>query len=306
MALRYAIVGVGGIGGYYGGCLAKAGCDVHFLFRSDYEYVKQSGMRVESVNGNFVLPNVNAYCTSQQMPLCDVVLVSLKTTTNGSLSQILPPLLHDKSIIVLIQNGLNIEAELSAAIPGVAVAGATAFICTTKVGHGHIRHAAYGDLTMAGYCGNCSPLLQLIAADFARAGVNVHLTDDINTMRWKKLVWNIPYNGLTVVLNAATNELTFNPATRPLIIDLMREVVAAGCACNASIADSFVDNMIDLTEKMMPYSPSMKIDFDARRPMEIRTMYSNPISVAKAAGYIMAKTEVLEHQLLFLQSKNQS
>ena len=125
--------------------------------------------------------------------------------------------------------------------------------------------------------------------------------DDLNSVRWKKLVWNIPYNGLTVVLNAATDTLTNNPDSRKLVIDLMNEVVSAGRTCGAKISDSFIDKMIAMTEKMTPYSPSMKLDYDARRPMEIQTMFTNPISIAKAQGFEMRKTEMLEQQLRFLE-----
>lgn len=300
MGLQYAIVGVGGIGGYYGACLAKAGHDVHFLLHSDYDFVKEHGLRVDSVNGDFILPSVHAYKSSADMPHCDVVLVCMKTTSNPLLVKILPPLLHKNSVVILVQNGLNIEYELSTMLPDVSIAGATAFICTTKVGPGHIHHAEYGALTLAPYSGDCQGILKAIAFDFIAAGVSVSYAEDLNSVRWKKLVWNIPYNGLTVILNAATDTLTSNPSSRQLVIDIMNEVVSAGRICGASISETFVDKMIAMTEKMTPYSPSMKLDYDAHRPMEIRTMYTNPIQVAHAAGYHMAKTEVLEQQLRLL------
>lgn len=303
MALSYAIIGTGGIGGYYGGCLAKSGKDVHFLFHSDYEFVKQYGLQVDSVRGDFHLQSVQAYGNSSEMPKCDVVLVCMKTTNNHLLKAILSSIVHANSVVVLIQNGLGIEKQLADEMPGVSIVGATAFICTTKIGPGHVHHAEYGSLTMAKYCGECEAVLQQIAADFEEAGVQVNVGDDLNSIRWKKLVWNIPYNGLTVVLNAETDDLTFNPDTRQLVIDLMNEVVAAGRACGAKISDTFVSKMIDMTEKMTPYSPSMRVDYDAHRPMEIQAMYSNPIQIALQHGYAMKKTEVVEKQLRFLAQK---
>ena len=234
MNLTYAVVGTGGIGGYYGGCLAKAGHPVHFLLHSDYEYVLQNGLKIDSVRGDFHLKTVSAYKDSHDMPKCDVVLVCMKTTNNAMLKDILPPILHENSVVVLVQNGLNIEYELSQALPDTTIAGATAFICTTKVGPGHIHHAEYGALTIAPYCGDSGKVLKQVVEDFISAGVSVTYADDLNSVRWKKLVWNIPYNGLTVILNAATNELTFNPSTRKLVIDIMNEVVTAGRVCGAS------------------------------------------------------------------------
>ena len=301
MFLTYAIVGTGGIGGYYGGCLAKAGHPVHFLLHSDYEYVLKNGLKIDSVNGDFHLEKVSAYKNSQDMPKCDVVLVCLKTIQNHILSSILKPLLHEKTVVVLVQNGMGMEQELSEQLPSTSIVGATAFICTTKVGPGHIHHAEYGALTLAKHCGDCDEIIRQIASDFENASVNVSVFDDLNSVRWKKLVWNIPYNGLTVVLNAATDTLTNNPDSRKLVIDLMNEVVSAGRTCGAKISDSFIDKMIAMTEKMTPYSPSMKLDYDARRPMEIQTMFTNPIAIAKAQGFEMRKTEMLEQQLRFLE-----
>lgn len=301
MFLTYAIVGTGGIGGYYGGCLAKAGHPVHFLLHSDYEYVLKNGLKIDSVNGDFHLEKVSAYKNSQDMPKCDVVLVCLKTIQNHILPSILKPLLHEKTVVVLVQNGMGMEQELSEQLPSTSIVGATAFICTTKVGPGHIHHAEYGALTLAKHCGDCDEIIRQIASDFENASVNVSVFDDLNSVRWKKLVWNIPYNGLTVVLNAATDTLTNNPDSRKLVIDLMNEVVSAGRTCGAKISDSFIDKMIAMTEKMTPYSPSMKLDYDARRPMEIQTMFTNPIAIAKAQGFEMRKTEMLEQQLRFLE-----
>ena len=303
MFLTYAVVGTGGIGGYYGGCLAKAGHPVHFLLHSDYEYVLKNGLKIDSVNGDFQLENVLAYKNSQDMPKCDVVLVCLKTIQNHILPSILKPLLHEKTVVVLVQNGMGMEQELSEQLPTTSIVGATAFICTTKIGPGHIHHAEYGALTLAKHCGDCDEIIKQIASDFENASVNVSVFDDLNSVRWKKLVWNIPYNGLTVALNAATDTLTNNPDSRKLVIDLMNEVVSAGRTCGAKISDSFINKMIMMTEKMTPYSPSMKLDFEAHRQMEIQTMFSNPIAIAKAHGFEMRKTEMLEQQLRFLEKK---
>lgn len=300
MALSYAIIGTGGIGGYYGGCLARIGCNVHFLFHSDYEYVKQHGLQVDSVNGNFLIPTPQAYHSTQDMPKCDVIFVSMKTVNNHLLKDMLAPILYEHSVVVLIQNGLGMEETLSHEIPHTSIVGATAFICTTKVGPGHVHHAEYGTLTIAPYNECDINVLQQVVTDFEKAGVTVTLGDDLLSIRWKKLVWNIPYNGLTVVLNAATDELTFNNNSRQIITDLMTEVVEAGRCCGAKISDSFISKMIQMTEKMTPYAPSMRLDYEAKRPMEIQTMYSNPIASARAHGYAMQKTEMLEKQLRFI------
>ncbi|MBO5768373.1 MAG: putative 2-dehydropantoate 2-reductase [Bacteroidales bacterium] len=299
MKRRYAIVGVGGIGGYYGGRLAQSGQEVHFLCRSDYQHIKEHGLKVESVKGDFHLTQVNAYNDAKQMPPCDVILVCTKTLSNHQLKEILPSLVHQDSLVILVQNGLGMEQTLAQALPDIKIAGATAFICSFKVGQGHIRHAEYGELSLSPYHACVADSLKQVALDLQQAGIPTQYVDDLNYLRWKKLVWNIPYNGLTVLMNASTDKLTFDADSRPLLQDLMREVIEAAAACGATIPFDFIDKMIASTEKMTPYSPSMKLDYEASRPMEIDTMYTCPILTARAAGYEMKKTAVLEQQLRF-------
>lgn len=299
MKRRYAIVGVGGIGGYYGGRLAQSGQEVHFLCRSDYQHIKEHGLKVESVKGDFHLTQVNAYNDAKQMPPCDVILVCTKTLSNYQLKEILPSLVHQDSLVILVQNGLGMEQTLAQALPDIKIAGATAFICSFKVGQGHIRHAEYGELSLSPYHACVADSLKQVALDLQQAGIPTQYVDDLNYLRWKKLVWNIPYNGLTVLMNASTDKLTFDADSRPLLQDLMREVIEAAAACGATIPFDFIDKMIASTEKMTPYSPSMKLDYEASRPMEIDTMYTCPILTARAAGYEMKKTAVLEQQLRF-------
>lgn len=302
MKLSYAIIGTGAIGGYYGGRLALSGQEVHFLYHSEYDYVKQHGLDVKSVNGDFHLSNMNIYNTTASMPKCDVVIVSLKSTQNDKLPQMLAPVLKENSTIILIQNGLGFEEELAQHFPNTVIAGGMAFICTSRVSPGHIVHADYGHLTTA-YLNNkfCEETANQIKADFENAQVPYTQGDDLKTFRWRKLVWNIPYNGLTVALHTTTDKLMQNRATRQLIKDMMEETVAGARACGANIRDGFVEKMLTNTDNMEPYAPSMRLDYDNHRKMEIKGIYSNPVRMAKEAGFYMWRVEMLERQLLFIE-----
>ena len=110
--LRYGVIGVGAIGGYYGSKLAYSGQEVHFLSYSDYEFVKEHGMQVDSCDGSFHLDEVNVYRFAEDMPKCDVVIVGLKTINNHLLPSLLTPLLHEHTVVVLIQNGIGVEADV--------------------------------------------------------------------------------------------------------------------------------------------------------------------------------------------------
>lgn len=299
--LKYAVVGTGAIGGFYGGMLAHAGKDVHFLFHHDYDFVRKNGLKIDSALGNFHLHTVNAYHSTDQMPQCDVVLVCLKTTNNGILKKILPPLLHAETCVILVQNGLNIERDLAALFPGLSIAGAMAFICSNKIGKGHILHQDYGKITIGSFRGNNQELLKLVCNDFIMAGLPAEFTENLTESRWKKLVWNIPYNGLCVVLDTTTQLLMNHPQTHQIITDLMFEVVGAANACGTGIGEGFVGKMLETTRLMKPYAPSMKLDFDFKRPMEIGAIYSAPLAEARSNGFEMPKVRMLEQQLRFMQ-----
>jgi len=302
MAIRYGVIGTGALGGFYGGMLAKAGQEVHFLFRSDYEHVRKHGLQVDSVNGDFHLPEVNAYHNPEDMPLCDVILVCLKTTGNHHLPKLIQPMLHSNSVVVLLQNGLGLEEDLSAQLPGVAIAGGLAFICSNKIGPGHIHHLDYGKLIIGSYNVPDQEILKQIVADFHFAGIHSELSPDLKYARWQKLVWNIPFNGMTVVLNTTTDRLMDNEQTRELSKELMLEVIHGANACGVPLKESLAQQMIDMTVKMKPYAPSMKLDYDHRRAMEIEYIYSKPLETAQIAGSNMHKVAMLEKQLRFIQA----
>jgi 2-dehydropantoate 2-reductase len=298
----YGIVGVGAIGGFYGGKLAHSGLDVHFLSHSDYQFVKERGLQIDSCDGSFHLDKVNVYQNAGDMPKCDVVVVGLKTTNNHLLRELLPPLLHERTVVVLIQNGIGVEADVQAMFPETQLVGGLAFICSAKTEPGRVSHQCYGSVNLANYSCRDEALFTSVLNDFTNAGIAA-ASVPYEEARWKKAVWNMPFNGMTVALNTRTDLLLKNPATRQLIRDLMMEVVEASRALGVTgVDEAFVEKMIDMTDNMTPYSPSMKLDFDFHRPMEIHYLYTRPIEIARAAGYRMHKLEMLEAELRFLQN----
>lgn len=300
--MRYGIIGTGALGGYYGGKLANAGKDVHFLFHSDYEHVKQHGLKVDSVDGNFIINPINAYNDTEHMPLCDVVLVCLKTTNNHLLASLLPPIIHEDTIVILIQNGLGIEADLQSTFPNLKIAGGLAFICARKLNKGHIEHLDEGNLNIGAYSEIDILKLLEIASDFEEAQIAIEITD-LNKARWQKLVWNIPFNGLSVVMNASTDQLIKNKHTQQLIYDMMQEVILAANHCGAELLPKVADKMMSSTLEMVSYAPSMKLDYDYKREMEIFYIYTKPISMAILEGIEMPKVAMLEKQLRYLESQ---
>ena len=297
--MRYAVVGAGAIGGYYGAKLAYSGQEVHFLSHSDYQYVKERGFQVDSCDGSFHLPQVNVYQHAEDMPQCDVVIVGLKTINNHLLPQLLPPLLHERTAVVLIQNGIGVEADVQQMFPGVQLIAGLAFICSAKTEPGRVNHQCYGSINLGNYSCRDEALFAQILADFNAAGVTAASVPYAEA-RWKKAVWNMPFNGMTVALDTQTDLLLKNPATRALIREQMMEVIGAAQALGVSaLTEEFADKMIAMTDAMTPYSPSMKLDYDFHRPMEIHYLYTRPIELAAEAGFAMPRLKMLEAELRF-------
>ena len=307
--MRYGIIGTGAIGGYYGAKLAHAGQEVHFLLHSDYEYVKQHGLQVDSCDGSFHLDDVNVYRQTKDMPACDVVLVGLKSVNNDKLPALLPPLLHDKAakaktLVVLIQNGIGVEEDVQKMFPEVQLAAGLAFICSAKTKPGLVSHQCYGSINLANYSCRDEALMQAVVDEFREAGIETGLVE-YHEARWKKAVWNMPFNGMTVALHTQTDLLLKNASTRQLIREQMMEVVGAAQHLGVkNLDEKFVDKMIATTDVMTPYSPSMRLDYDFHRQMEIYYLYTRPIEIAREAGYRMPKLEMLEAELRFLESMN--
>ena len=300
--MKYGIIGTGAIGGYYGAKLAHAGQEVHFLLHSDYEYVKQHGLQVDSCDGSFHLDDVNAYQRPEDMPVCDVVLVCLKSVNNSKLLALLPPLLHDRTLVVLIQNGIGVEEDVQKMFPNVQLAAGLAFICSAKTQPGIVSHQCYGSINLADYSCRDEALIQAVVDEFREAGIETGLVE-YHEARWKKAVWNMPFNGMTVALHTQTDLLLKNKSTRQLIREQMMEVVTTAQHLGVkNIDESFVDKMIEMTDAMIPYSPSMRLDYDFHRPMEIYYIYSRPLEIAREAGSRMPKLEMLEAELRFLEA----
>lgn len=306
---RYAILGTGAIGGYYGARLQQAGCEVHFLTRSDYEMVCDRGLNVKSCDGDFQLPQVRAYRDVREMPRCDVAILALKTTHNAVLRELLPHVLNDNGVVFVLQNGLGIEDEVAQIVGGDRVLGGLCFICSHKVGPGQIHHLDYGSIALADYHPQNQPRgitsrMQAIAADFENAGISIQLHDDLLLARWKKLVWNVPFNGLSVVLDAKTDRLIRDPDARQAVETLMGEVLQGAKACGRSVPQSFADEMLTTTERMNPYLTSMKLDFEAGRPLEVEAIVGTPLRQAAEAGVELPYMALLYRQLKFLDRFN--
>lgn len=290
----YAILGTGALGATYGGRLAQAGFETHFLLRSDFDHVRRHGLRVDSCWGDFTIPNsgINAYGDPSGLPPCDVAVVCIKTTQNDQLATLLARCVKPGGVVLVLQNGLQPEMEAAALVGAGRVLGGLCFLCSNKVGPGHIVHLDYGHIHLGVYqppsaTGHVTPAAQHLAEvveDFNAAGIETTGVDDLRLSRWKKLIWNLPYNGLSVVLNRTTDVMMTDPETHRRIERLMHEVQAAARAVDSCvIEDRFIEKMLSYTAKMKPYKTSMMLDHEAGRALEVEAIVGDPVRAAEAA-----------------------
>ncbi len=306
MNVRIGIIGTGAVGGYYGGLLAQAGNDVHFLSRSDAAVMRSRGLTVRSKHGDFHIDRVQAYGSVDEMPTCDLVIVALKTTENHHLAKLLPPVVGQRGLVLALQNGLTPEADSAAIVGNDRVLGGCCFLCCQKAAPGVIEHLDYGLITMGEYQPvDAAPLgetdrLRQIGELLKHAGIPVSLSGDLWHARWSKLVWNVPFNGLSVALQTSTDQLMRR--AEPLVRSLMEEVVAAARSCGRDLGDATIEKMLENTRRMVPYESSMSLDFKAGRPLEIEAIYGAPIRFAAERGTCTPRMEMLWQQLQFLQA----
>ncbi|MFP6665549.1 MAG: putative 2-dehydropantoate 2-reductase [Deltaproteobacteria bacterium] len=298
----YTVLGTGALGGYYGARLHHGGVRVRFLLHSDFAHVRRHGLRVESPEGDFSIAKPEIYAAPTDLPPSDVVLVCLKSTGNAQLPELIPPAVGKSGVVVVMQNGLGIEEEIAAFLPQHRIFGGLSFLCSNKVGPGHIRHSDYGQVRFGEYLpggasAGISACMRAMGADFERAGIPVVLEEDLATARWKKLVWNIPYNGLCALRDCPTDALMKDPQDHALIAELMHEVRAVAAAAGVAIAASFQAAMFENTAAMGAYLPSMLLDRRGGRPLEIDAIYAAPLAVARRHGVACPRMEELHSAL---------
>ena len=250
---RIGIIGTGAIGGFYGVMLARAGFDVHFLLRSEYPAVVRDGIHINSaVHGQLHLQPVQAYEDAAKMPPCDWLLVGAKTTSNTELAPLLVQIAAPGAKVVLLQNGLAVEEALRPLLPdSLHLLGGLCFICVHRAAAGRIVHQAYGGINLGYHSGpgDGEAVLAEGVALLRQAAIEANPVANLAQARWQKLVWNVPYNGLSVLLNSGTAAMMQQADSRALIASLMEEVITAAAGCGHSLPEGLADDLLLATDR---------------------------------------------------------
>ena len=305
---RIAVVGTGAVGGFYGAKLAYFGREVHFLIRSEEErrVVRRFGLRVKSREGNFRVAKTLAHATTETIGPWDLVLIAVKATANDALPELLAPLLRPDTVLVTLQNGLGNEEFLAERYGAERVLGGLCFVCLNKTEPGVIEHLGYGTVSLGEHGGFPLPRTHDIAWEFKRCGINARVVADLADARWRKLVWNIPFNGMTVLATAQRGRGQPPVSTADLLADhdlayltrrLADEVITAAQRLGHAIPSDFADLQFKRTAEMGRYLPSTVLDFVAGRPLELEAIWGEAYRRAFNAGAEVGRLETLYHLL---------
>ncbi len=300
--MKIAVVGCGAVGSYYGARLAQSGQDVHFLLRSDYEAVRRQGLWVRSFQGDF---HVQPRCARlpEEIGPSDLVLIGLKTTANDQFPRLLPPLAGPATALVTLQNGLGNEEHLARLVPPGQILGGLCFVCLNRVAPGLVHHIDHGQVVLGEFQRPPQPRTHDLAALFCKAGVPCSITDDLARTHWEKLVWNIPFNGLGVAGAAGyqavlrgqlaegaplgpclpTDQILGDRQWKQLLRELMLEVISAARALGLDVPEAMADKHIQRTGTMGAYKASTLIDFERGLPLELESLFLEPLRQARRA-----------------------
>jgi 2-dehydropantoate 2-reductase len=297
--MRIAIIGAGALGLYYGAMLQRGGNDVRFLLRRDYAAIMANGLTVESVNGDFHLDRIKGYQTPGEIGPVDLVLVGLKTFANHRYRELIDPLLGTETMILTLQNGLGNEEALASLFGAERVLGGVAFLCANRGEPGMVRHLGAGRVLVGEFQRRGMERAERVAERFRAAGVECKAVVDLMMARWEKLVWNIPFNGLSALLGFSVAQLLCREPTRLLVREIMLEVIAAANAQGLSegMAPSVADRMIHFSEGLGPYRPSMQIDREEGRRLELDAIFAKPLAAGEGKGVVMSRTAMLHAML---------
>ncbi|MCR5184279.1 MAG: 2-dehydropantoate 2-reductase [Opitutales bacterium] len=305
--MKIAVVGTGGVGAFYGARLAQSGQELWCLARSDYDVVKARGGYW--INDHFhhlprTLVPVNLAKSPEEIGCCDLVFVALKTTANDNYERLIRPLVGENTLIVPAQNGLgNVEA-LAKLFGREKIIGAITYCTLVRIAPGEIETFGRTDLWLAEVSGGPRERTFALAKIFENAGLPTCVKDSLDEILWKKLCWNIPFNGLCVAYNMNCGEMLADPEREACAWRLLEETQAAARVCGVAIPREHLEEQMDYTKKYCAqYLPSTLLDLRAGRALEVESIWGEPLRRGNAAGLPLPELSKLYKKLKQLSEK---
>jgi 2-dehydropantoate 2-reductase len=285
--MRIAIIGAGGVGGYFGARLAQAGEDVHFVARgAQLAALRERGLTVRRDGGDFVVREVTATDDPASIGPVDAALVAVKLWDTEGAARATRPLLGPDTAVVSLQNGVRRDETLRAELGSAHVLGGVSYISAFIESPGVIRQVgAMQKIVIGEYDGTRSPRAVALHAALERAGIDAVLIDAIARAIWEKFVFLATLAGVTSATRMPIGAIRANPATRALFRDALAEVVAIAHAEGVALADDFVDGRMAFADGLpATMTSSMHGDLEHRRRLELEWLSGDVVARGKKLG----------------------
>lgn len=298
----WALVGPGAVGLYYGGLLAKSGVRLHVLGRSDYAVLARDGIRIRMIDPQSSELNAEYQITPEQVSTepseigpVDCVLITAKSTVNEALVASLDSMVEPGHTVLLsLQNGMGNAEYFARHFPDNPVLVGLCFVCVNRTAPGQVENYLPGRVEIGSMGDRWPELAEAAVAVFKQAGIKTNYSPQFDASLWRKLCWNVPFNGLAIACGGLTTDLILADAQMTARARrLMEEVRSASLQAGYPIADQFIQGQFDVTERMGAYKPSSLIDFLQGRPVEVESIWGEPLRRGRAMGVDMPELQAL-------------
>jgi 2-dehydropantoate 2-reductase len=285
--MRFAVIGAGAVGGYFGGRLAESGEEVWFLARGrTLDAMRQHGLKVDSTKGDFVLPSVRVSEQPNEVGPVDVVLVAVKAEQIAELAPVLKPLVGPKTMVVPLQNGVDAPDELSRMVGSDKVLVGLCGLMSTIVEPGHIRHFGLEPfIAFKEQDNSITPRLEPLRAAIAKSGVKAVIPEDIHVRFWLKFFFIAGFGGVGSITRSPASIVRQTPETRELLYRTIQEIDTLARAKGIKMPASSVDDTMGIVDAMPSGgTTSMQRDILEGRPSELKSMCGAVVRMGKELG----------------------
>jgi 2-dehydropantoate 2-reductase len=285
--MRIVVAGSGGVGGYFGGLLARAGHGVVFLARGPHlEAIRRQGLMIHSVNGDFALQPVDATDDASRLAPPEVVLVAVKHFDLEAVACQLAPVVIEQTVVVPLLNGIDAHQVLSGVLRRGCIVAGTCSIAANLESPGVIRQpSALRRVVVGTLDGHPDAMLEELATAWRACGVDARQSADILADLWSKFIFIASFGGVTALARATAGGVRADPATRALLVLAMREVEAVGRACGVKLAEDVVARSMALVDGFEPgVTSSLQRDVADGRMFELEAFSGTVVRMGKAFG----------------------
>ncbi len=301
------VVGAGAIGAFYASVLSRAGCEVSVVARSDYDAVHRDGYRIRSeMLGDLSFrPRQVVRSAEEYRGEADYVLCALKHVRGVDRAALIRPALAPRSVIVLVQNGIDVEREIVEALPANELISAVAYAAVSREAPAQVvHHSGFTRLVIGNYPNGVSAAVERLAALVKAGGTSVQATDDIVGARWRKCAWNTVFNPISALGGGlGTRDILASDATTRFAREAIEEVCAIAAAAGHPLPPDWPDQQISGTLRLPNYISSMGQDLLAGRPMETEALLGNAVRAARTLSVSAPRLEALYALLSMLEQK---